>query len=104
MKMFEADNTDEDGFKWQQHSKARDFGAEQKKDWRQHTHGRPKAPLRIIAEDGDDESQWRKVNHIIGKKIVTDQRRHWASLLDMPRMVMMSNPQWKKVNQYDFAS
>ena len=33
MKMFEADNTDEDGFKWQ-HSKARDFGAEQKKDWR----------------------------------------------------------------------
>ena len=34
MKMFEADNTDEDGFKWQQHSKARDFGAEQKKDWR----------------------------------------------------------------------
>ena len=33
MKILERDNADEDGFKWQ-HSKARDFGAEQKKDWR----------------------------------------------------------------------
>ena len=58
MKILERDNADEDGFKWQ-HSKARDFGAEQKKVLEiahtRQTEGATAHHCQRDEEDDDDE-------------------------------------------------